>query len=110
MLNSKISLGTNFYFQWPSKYFNYFEINAFFRAYPWGKIFFLGIGLGYWNYNFYSYSDNGFTFVPEIGWKIDVGKVGGFYLMPYITFPVRTSLRSFEKTTFSRSPSKPLPE
>jgi hypothetical protein len=63
----------------------YFDTNAFFHVYPWGKTFFLGAGLGYGTIADYY---NGFTVTPEIGWKIDVGKVGGFYLTPGFTFPV----------------------
>ena len=110
MLNANISIGANFNYGFPPMYLNrmtntYCEINAFFRGYPWGKTFFLGIGLGYnygyggpfYQYFFYNNNvyvrdyDNyvhGFTIIPEIGWKIDIGKPGGFYLMPCLTFPV----------------------
>jgi len=114
MLNSNISLGTSVYLTISSIssfgiVCSHFEINAFFRWYPWGKTFFLGTGLGYnlWTrveYGVRSYDNlpdiynfpgpetyrieknyNCFAIIPEIGWKIDVGKPGGFYLMPCIT-------------------------
>jgi hypothetical protein len=100
MLSSKISLGLNTYFGPPLFDTQYFEINTFFRGYPWGKTFFLGVGLGYAHieeedyardsYGYYGryYVSNVFTIIPEIGWKIDVGKPGGFYIMPSLLFPL----------------------
>ncbi|MCL2764495.1 MAG: DUF4339 domain-containing protein [Treponema sp.] len=97
MLGSKISLGVNAYwnpFSDPMIAPEYYEINTFFRLYPWGKTFFLGIGLGYNEeiegiyHIHHDYIFNGFTIIPELGWKIDVGKAGGFYLMPCITYPI----------------------
>ena len=102
MLGLKTSLGVCIYNHWGfvgnAQYssYNYYEINTFFRFYPWGKTFFLGTGLGYYNYFklFQVYPDldnptymkyNGFIFIPEIGWKIDVGEVGRFYIMPCIS-------------------------
>ncbi|MCL2184877.1 MAG: hypothetical protein FWB86_03345 [Treponema sp.] len=97
MLGSKISLGVNAYL---GVVFPYSEINTFLRVYPWGKTFFLGVGFGYYNEyleeghyihhfdgNFVYGNSNGFTIIPEIGWKIDVGKPGGFYIMPCLTYP-----------------------
>jgi hypothetical protein len=85
-----------------------YDINAFFRLYPWGKMFYLGTALGYHRSLNYIYSDSlyynddygdrsvlftayesGIAITPEIGWKIDIGKDGGFYLnicmnMPFV--------------------------
>lgn len=93
MLNSYISIGANFYYGGPplsvDGWYNYLEVNAFFRAYPWGKAFFLGVGLGYFHgWDKYPSIFDGIIFVPEMGWKIDIGKPGGFYIMPCLTFPV----------------------
>ena len=94
MINSKISLGSNVYLN-PFGY-SPFGIDAFFRFYPWGKSFFLGTGIGLELYRpyFYSLYDGdrniiygGLAITPEIGWKIDVGKAGGFYLQPGIAMP-----------------------
>ena len=100
MLSSKISLGANIYgnpfFPFAGKYF---DINSFFRVYPWGKTFFLGAGLGYYHYFDYGFPGDpnidGFSIIPEIGWKIDVGKAGGFYIMPCITWPMVISKMGF---------------
>ena len=85
---------------------NAFGIDALFRFYPWGRKFYLGVALGYFktgNYFYdhfsqgrmdasgnytadktsYSYGFlTGFAITPEIGWKIDVGKEGGFFIQP----------------------------
>jgi len=104
MLNSNVSLGLNYYHSIGISGWDYFEVNAFLRWYPAGRIFFLGLGLGYnsctYGWQEYSYFDGsnyvyhrdydtsaGFAIVPEIGWKIDVGNPGGFYIMPCLTFP-----------------------
>jgi len=104
MLGAKISLGANLNCGLPIRMFYAFTymnspvfgIDTFFRWYPSGKKFFTGIGLGYYfGGNFeeifssyvgdpeirYSQSNtNGFTITPEFGWKIDVGKEGGFFI------------------------------
>jgi len=109
MLGSKISLGTNFYWFIPviSDYSldaegididngNIFGIDASFRLYPTGNEFFLGIALGYhsggnWadevSYSYPKYyslhSDyTGFAITLDLGWKVDVGKEGGFFVQP----------------------------
>jgi len=98
MLGSKISLGLNAYYNPNSDNPilacpQYFEINTFVRVYPWGKTFFLGVGMGY-NHEFgeitryQGIASNGFTIIPEIGWKIDAGDPGGFYIMPVFTCPI----------------------
>jgi len=65
------------------------------RWYPVKKFFFMDIGLGY---NFYSityglsikYNDtlnfHSLIILPGIGWSIDVGKPGGFYVTPGIKY------------------------
>jgi len=104
MLNSNVSLGVNYYYGgvFGLRSLDYFDINAFIRAYPTGKSFFFGFGLGYADYYYYKYlgyrihngnyfaegRNFGVTFNLELGWKIDVGEAGGFYLMPCLTFPL----------------------
>jgi TolB-like protein len=110
MLNSKVSLGANVFWNFTllgnsEITFNLLRIDASFRWYPWGKTFFVGAALGF-HYQHdsigYSYllteerpfirADEGliygFAISPEIGWKIDVGNVGGFYLLFGITYPL----------------------
>jgi TolB-like protein len=89
MLGSKISIGTDVYV---NSFLFVLEdviygIDAFFRFYPQGKAFFMGVALGYLGSRYF-YSARGvgeldvMAITPEIGWKIDVGKEGGFYLQP----------------------------
>jgi TolB-like protein len=98
MLNSKISLGTNIYWQfvppynynkktkYPYKFEHYtIDIDAAFRFYPWGKTFFMGNALGFSSINgiadeyyslllnkeYYStYYAYALSITPEIGWKL----------------------------------------
>ena len=85
----------------------FYDINAFFRLYPWGKMFYLGTALGYHRSTNYIYSDSlyyydnygdrsvlfsayesGFAITPEIGWKIDIGEDGGFCINIGINLPI----------------------
>ena len=114
MLNSKISLGADFYLcilllEYPLfENMDYdrgafFGIDAFFRFYPWGRKFFFGIGLGYYDGGNKEYADlyifndivdkvkgfyvehgSGFAASAELGFKIDVGKEGSFFIQPGI--------------------------
>jgi hypothetical protein len=95
MFGSKISLGANFFWFIPVApelgAFEYasatsgFGIDASFRFYPTGRYFFIGFALGYHDYaladEFYSVAGFAITTV-DLGWKIDVGKEGGFFLQP----------------------------
>ena len=108
MLGPKISLGANFYWSpfgimpfddyFLSSESGGFLIDASFRWYPWGKTFFLGLGLGFGYSHGYALDEAearkgqwkdvyGMAITAEIGWKIDVGKAGGFYLQPGISLP-----------------------
>jgi hypothetical protein len=110
MLNSKISLGLRFNYgsrytnlsEWRENgkiYDNGLSIEGAFRWYPFGKTFFMGTGLGYhwiiggfftrteWSSaqnHFFNVYENyylhaiGSTF--EFGWKLDIGKAGGFFM------------------------------
>ena len=91
MLGSRISLGAIVYwgfFVLPAEdKFAGIGIDASFRWYPWGKTFFVGTALGfstsdiiYHDHSGMGSYQEGFAITPEIGWKIDVGKAGGFFL------------------------------
>jgi len=88
MFSPKISVGANAAFLFFSG-FNELSIDAFFRFYPGGKTFYMGIGLGF---DFIDLKESTFYYFtaglsPEIGWKIDAGKPGGFFLQPGIKMP-----------------------
>ena len=89
IVSSKISLGGKFYWcSLPSfiidGFPNVFGMDAFIHYHPWGKTFFLGLGLGFSYIAYQNNDDNlyGVAITPEIGWKIDIGNIGGFYLQP----------------------------
>ena len=87
MINSHISLGAYLYacYLWSFA----FGMDGFFRFYLWEKTFFLGISLGYSYINGdLDIKESGFAITPEIGWKIDIGKIGGFYIQPGLAFSI----------------------
>jgi hypothetical protein len=110
MLNSRMSLGVNVFWNFSiigdlQTSFNLLRIETLFRWYPWGKTFFVGTALGFQYQrdsshllDSYIFGDiltrrdealfYGFAISPEIGWKIDIGNVGGFYLLFGITYPL----------------------
>jgi len=96
MIDSKISFGANVILDLFSPDMFGMNIDAFFRWYPWGRTFYLGAALGLYYYtrtftSAFAYTvaeiSAGVAITPEIGWKIDVGKAGGFYLQPGMAFP-----------------------
>jgi len=105
MLNSHWSIGGNGYWNNLFLFLNDLGIDVTARYYPWGKSFFVGMGLGYHlRGSLYEYDDtdsrgythtyswfgtiNGAAITPEVGWKIDVGSEGGFFLQPGIKLPI----------------------
>ena len=118
MLSPKTSLGANFYWSPLGGFVPFtrgdvasdfegggFVIDVSFRVYPWGKTFFFGLSLGFcyspyttftYGYDLYGHETRenqprdmyGLAVTPEIGWKIDVGKAGGFYLRTGFAFPI----------------------
>jgi hypothetical protein len=104
MLTPKFSVGANAY--WSSACFIFYDIgfNGVARLYPWGKTFYGGLGLGNGTHTGMEpftdessdppvdvvilTSKSGFDIVPELGWKIDVGQPGGFFLNPQIQLPL----------------------
>ena len=114
MILKELSVGINGYFD----YFILSEIGYNYggdfsvRFYPFSGTFFIGIGVGYhaitgWDNNFsYSYSAgssstgasyrvNGIGITPEIGWKIDVGTQGAFFIQPGIKIPLALGTSEF---------------
>jgi len=105
MLSDKLSVGGNIY--WSSVFFifNEFELGASVRYYPFEGKFkdvYAGAGLGFHTqtgiYNYITKKDNksnttsmsvsGVAITPEIGWRIDVGNPGGFFVSPGIKLPI----------------------
>jgi hypothetical protein len=101
MLGSKLSVGLNAY--WNSMLFIFNELGggAVLRFYPWGKTFYAGVGLGFNTHTgteaFIKDGNNegntiigrqGFAAIPELGWKLDPGNPGGFFVNPYVQAPI----------------------
>jgi len=133
MLNSNISLGLNFYGLMPffDDFYGIknppdpaltFGIDASFRVYTFGKKFFLGLALGYHEHgnqviveganNDPSLSGTryGLGITVELGWKIDVGKEGGFFLQPGLSGTFITGkfkdIRSYDLLGFNEEDIK----
>ena len=110
MINDYVSLGLSGHYQWFGNMWNAFGVDVFTRAYPFGKVLFLGAGLGFhggadrpwgpgssewvyqphpsgsggnWTSRYHPYrqtSGFGFGITPEIGVKIDPGAKGRFFM------------------------------
>lgn len=95
MLGRKMSIGANIYLNhfWDH---DLFGIDASFRFYPRGRVFFIGCALGYYSFSLnktdkyyyegvnvteaYGEKFDGLAITPEVGWKIDIGAVGGLFI------------------------------
>jgi hypothetical protein len=103
MLTPNFSVGLNAY--WTSLIlWNDLGANVFGRFYPWGKTFYAGLGLGYAihtgvepivvdgekldNTGNWLVTRAGFDIVPELGWKLDLGNPGRFFLNPLVQLPL----------------------
>jgi hypothetical protein len=69
-------------------------VNVFARYYPLGKSFFAGLGLGtaiqlgrFGKDNYDVTSFLSIAVVPELGWKIDIGEEGKFFIQPGLKVP-----------------------
>ena len=89
MFNNNFSLGANGYYQTFGLTWVNFGVELISRYYPFGKIFYLGLGLGFNGYEF-TYEKNygewiydygiGFGISPEIGVKFNFGRQGNLFL------------------------------
>ena len=95
MLNQYLSLGGHVYYQLLGLAWGDFGIDAVARVYPFGKVLYIGMGLGLHGYEEYrvgdgsNYDDDydnnyvnatGLGICPEIGVKIHFGRQGGFFM------------------------------
>jgi hypothetical protein len=106
MLSPKLSVGgtafyNSFFFLW-----NSIGVNVTARYYPWAGKFYAELGAGYGTVtgtetvnvpDWYGsgthpvefiYTNSGAMITPGIGWKIDVGQPGGFFLNPSVAIPL----------------------
>jgi hypothetical protein len=93
MLGPKFSLGADAYWSSLFLFWNELEIGIFARYYPWSDMFFAEAGFGYHVHTALGGADGAeairaVALTPAVGWKIDVGKTGGFYIQPGIRLPI----------------------
>jgi hypothetical protein len=105
MLTDKISIGGTFFFHSFFFLWNSLGITASARYYPWAGMFYAELGLGYgWvsgteEYTYktgygqiitaeWVYTNAGVMLTPGVGWRIDFGTPGGFYINPMISLPI----------------------
>ena len=116
MLGPKFSVGANVYWNSFFLLWNELEVGISARFYPWGKNFLLGLGLGFHTHSGtfdYESTDpiygkqtltwfgeiTGAAITPEIGWKIDVGQPGSFFLQPGVKIPITLgSLKGYDES------------
>jgi hypothetical protein len=84
MLTPKFSLGGQAFYNNFLLFFNSTIVSATGRFYPWAETFYIGLDLGFGS-NFVLY---GAAITPALGWKIDVGKPGAFFINPELSMPI----------------------
>lgn len=99
MLGPQFSIGLGAYYSTLFFFWNELGIDVFGRYYPWGGMFFVEAGLGYHIHTaIVAGSGSGFgadfeainggAITPAAGWKIDIGRPGGFFIKPGIKIPI----------------------
>jgi hypothetical protein len=100
MLNKTIGIGANVY--WNTLFiWNELGADFVFRVHPGGGAFYFGTSVGYhihtgfydYTYRYRKYYDqwialDGVAVTPELGWRIDFGDPGGFFMQPGVRVPV----------------------
>ena len=99
MLNDNFSIGATAFFNSFLFFWNSYGIQATARWYPWVSNFYAEIGLGYGFVSTGEYDANGLMITPTIGWRIDVGRPGGFYINPMIAVPITVGSRRYHDYT-----------
>jgi len=95
MLKPNISIGGSSYWNTFFLIWSDWGIDFSFRYYP-GKIFYFGVGAGFHQqWTIFSVLSGGrfgnvmgLAITPEVGWKIDVGSPGGFFVSPGMKLPI----------------------
>jgi hypothetical protein len=89
ILTPQISVGGEAYWNMLFFFWNGLAFEAYGKFYPWSGNFYLKLGLGYGTVTGFSDNDSfsvraGLAIDPGIGWKIDVGEPGGFFIEPKV--------------------------
>jgi len=91
VMNPKLTVGANAYFS-TLIVFSDIDLGGSVRYYPWGGKFFVEGALGFHIHNVFLLLGNvaitGAAITPGVGWKIDVGNKGGFFIQPGIRVPI----------------------
>jgi hypothetical protein len=111
MLSSKMGFGVNVYYDTLFFLSHDLEAGVSFRGYPWGGTgtaaegIYFGGGLGFhmswydWGWGSYSWSFSDLAILYggaisfDVGWRIDVGSRGGFFIEPGVKFPLTLGMR-----------------
>lgn len=96
MMGDKVSIGGTAV--WGNTFFFFGSVGAMAtgRFYPWGGAFYAELGVGFGNTTLSNVT--GVMVAPSIGWKIDVGLPGGFFLNPHIAVPLAIGKSKFDDT------------
>lgn len=108
MLNKNFSVGGMAFYN-SLILWNAYGASAVARYYPWTNGFYVGCDLGYgmiqgWEkIGGYSwvYVVSGVMVTPEVGWKIDFGDPGGFFISPMITLPIVFGKKTYDARSSS---------
>jgi hypothetical protein len=107
-LSSSLGVGGEAYWNSFFVLWNSVAVEAYAKYYPFGGNFYAKLGLGYgtvtgWEtvdfgnstYSWF-YSTAGFLVDPGIGWKIDVGNPGSFFIEPKISVPIVLGKKTYD--------------
>ena len=89
MLSEKFSIGANVYYN-TLIIWNDFDVGFSFRGYVWRQLLFVGGQVGFHTHRVGLALGRiiGAAITPEIGFRIDVGDAGKFFLQPGIKIPI----------------------
>jgi hypothetical protein len=100
VLTPALSVGGQAYFNSFFFFWNSVAVEAFAKYYPFQGNFYGKLGLGFGTIsgtdNDWVYITSGFLIDPGIGWKIDVGQPGGFFIEPKISVPIVLGKRDYD--------------
>jgi len=101
MLSSAFSFGASAYYSSTFIIVEDIGVDAFARWYPWGKTFYTGLGIGFHMVSLIQFGPSdtsiltGAAITPELGWKIDVGAPGGFFIQPGVKIPITLGIWNY---------------
>ncbi|GHV94479.1 hypothetical protein AGMMS50293_07990 [Spirochaetia bacterium] len=108
VLTPSLSVGGEVYWNSLFLFWNSFALEGSVKFYPFQGVFYVKGGLGFGtvtgtedvSYAGYSYSwwyqTSGFLIDPGVGWKIDVGQPGGFFIEPKVSVPIVLGKKEYD--------------